>query len=143
MLSIGKENNHVVVHGMVVHYKLVHFNCSLHVLCLFCVLFFLFFCSSPPQSPSFLGHVVGYKLSRVALGTRMAQPAFLNRFSVNSLRSMPLFADLFASCFLELNDLYWVLRSTNLFFKVSRHFYDESEFIVASLSPLRGQSFIS
>ena len=25
-----------------------------------------------PQSPSFLGHVVGYKLSRVALGTRMA-----------------------------------------------------------------------
>ena len=26
---------------------------------------------SRPQSPSFLGHVVGYKLSRVALGTRM------------------------------------------------------------------------
>ena len=76
---IGKENNHVVVHGMVVHYKLVHF--------MFCVC--SVFCSlhSPPQSPSFLGHVVGYKLSRVALGTRMAQPAFLNRFSVNSLHS--------------------------------------------------------
>ena len=49
----------------------------------------------------------------------------------------------FAGCFLELNDICWVLRSTNVFFKVSRHFYDESEFIVASLSPLRGQSFIS
>ena len=28
-------------------------------------------CHSRPQSPSFLGHVVGNKLSRVALGTRM------------------------------------------------------------------------
>ena len=46
-------------------------------------------------------------------------------------------------CFLELNDVYWALRSTNVFFKVSRHFYDESEFIVASLSPLIGQSFLS
>ena len=46
-------------------------------------------------------------------------------------------------CFLEPNDIYWVLRSTNVFFKVSRHFYLESEFIVALLSPLRGQSFIS
>ena len=34
------------------------------------------------------------------------------------------------------------LRSTNMFFNVSWHFYDESEFIVASLSPLRGQSFL-
>ena len=55
------------------------------------------------------------------------------------LRSPPAFA----GCFLELNDVYWVLRSTNVFFKVSRHFYDQSEFIVASLSPLRGQSFLS
>ena len=60
-------------------------------------------------------------------------------FSVDCLRSLPAFA----GCFLELNDLYWVLRSTNVFFKVSRHFYDESEFIVPSLSPLRGQSFLS
>ena len=60
-------------------------------------------------------------------------------FSVNCLRSVPAFA----GCFLELNDVYWVLRSTNMFFKVSRYFYDESEFIVASLSPLRGQSFLS
>ena len=56
------------------------------------------------------------------------------------LRSLPAFV----GCFLELNaDVYWMLRSTNVFFKVSRHFYDESEFIVASLSPLRGQSFLS
>ena len=60
-------------------------------------------------------------------------------FSVNCLRSVPAFA----GCFLELNDVYWVLRSTNLFLNVSRYFYDESEFIVASLSPLRGQSFLS
>ena len=31
----------------------------------------------------------------------------------------------------------------NVFFKVSRHFYDASNFIVAWLSPLRGQSFLS
>ena len=49
----------------------------------------------------------------------------------------------FTGCFLELNDVYWELHSTNMFFKVSRYFYDESEFIVASLSPLRGQSFLS
>ena len=60
-------------------------------------------------------------------------------FSMNCLHSVPAFA----GCFLELNDVYWVLRSTNMFFKVSRYFYDESEFIVASLSPLRGQSFLS
>ena len=60
-------------------------------------------------------------------------------FSVNCLRSVPAFA----GCFLELNDVYWMLRSTNMFFKVSRYFYDESKFIVASLSPLRGQSFLS
>ena len=51
-------------------------------------------------------------------------------FSVNWFRSVPAFA----GCFLELNDVYWVLRSTNMFFKVSRYFYDESEFIVASPS---------
>ena len=45
--------------------------------------------------------------------------------------------------FLELNDVYWELRSTNVFFKVSRYFCDESEFNVASLSPSRGQSFLS
>ena len=60
-------------------------------------------------------------------------------FSVNCLRSLPAFV----GCFLELNDVYWVLRSTNVFFKVSRHFYDESQFIVASLWSLRGQSFLS
>ena len=58
---------------------------------------------------------------------------------MNCLRSVPAFA----GCFLELNDVYWVLRSTNMFFKVSRYFYDEGEFIVVSLSPLRGQSFLS
>ena len=60
-------------------------------------------------------------------------------FSVNCLRSLPAFA----GCFLELNDVYYELRSTNVVFKVSRYFSDESEFIVASLSPLRGQSFLS
>ena len=58
---------------------------------------------------------------------------------MNCLHSVPAFA----GCFLGLNDVYWVLRSTNMFFKVSRYFYDESEFIVPSLSPLRGQSFLS
>ena len=58
---------------------------------------------------------------------------------MNCLRSVPAFA----ACFLELNDVYWVLHSTNMFFKVSRYFYDESEFIVTSLSPLRVQSFRS
>ena len=58
---------------------------------------------------------------------------------MNFLRSLPALA----GCFLEPSDVYWVLRSTNVFFKVSRYFYDESEFIVASLSPLRGQSFLS
>ena len=38
---------------------------------------------------------------------------------------------------------FWELRSPNVFFKVSRYFSDDSEFIVASLSPLRGQSFLS
>ena len=58
---------------------------------------------------------------------------------MNCLRSVTAFA----GCFLELNEVYWVLRSTKVFFKVSRYFSDESEFIVASLSPLRGQSFLS
>ena len=59
---------------------------------------------------------------------------------MNCLRSLPAFA----GSFLELNDVHWVLRSTNVLFKVSiaRHFYDESAFIVASLSPSRGQSFL-
>ena len=34
-------------------------------------------------------------------------------------------------------------KQTNVFFQVSWYFYDESEFIVASLSTLRGQSFLS
>ena len=46
---------------------------------------------------------------------------------MNWLRSVPAFA----GCFLELNDVYWVLRSTNVLFKVSLYFYDESKFIVA------------
>ena len=50
---------------------------------------------------------------------------------MNCLRSVPAFA----GCFLELNDVYWVLHSTNMFLKVLRYFYGESEFIVASLSP--------
>ena len=58
---------------------------------------------------------------------------------MNCLRSVPAFA----GCFLELYDVYLVLHSTNMFFKVSRYFYGESEFIVASLSPLRGQFFLS
>ena len=70
---------------------------------------------------------------------RMRQHGLLKVFSVNCSRSLPAFA----SYSLELNDIYWVLCSTNVFVKVSRHFYDESEFIVASLSPLRGQSFLS
>ena len=49
--------------------------------------------------------------------------------SVNCLRSVPAFS----GCFLELNDVHWMLRSTNMLFKVSRYFYDESEFIVDSL----------
>ena len=48
----------------------------------------------------------------------------------------------YVHCFLELNDVYWELRSKNVFFKVSRYFSDESEFIVAWLSFLRGQSFL-
>ena len=73
-----------------------------------------------------------YRLLKCHRGTTEA-------FSVNCLRSVPAFA----SCFLELNDVYWVLRSTNVFFNGSWYFYDKSEFIVASLSPLRGQSFLS
>ena len=46
-------------------------------------------------------------------------------FSVNCLRSVLAFA----GRFLELNDVDWVLHSTNMFFKVSWYFYDESEFI--------------
>ena len=58
---------------------------------------------------------------------------------MNCLRSLRAFA----ACFLELNDVYSELRSTNVFFKVSKDFSDESEFIVASLLPLTGQSFLS
>ena len=72
-------------------------------------------------------------------GLLKCQRATTEAFSMNCLHSVPVFA----GCFLALIDVYWVLRSTNMFFKVSRYFYDESEFIVASLSPLRGQSFLS
>ena len=72
---------------------------------------------------------------------RMRQYRLLkcHRGSTEAFSAVPAFA----GCFLELNDVYWMLRSSNVFFKVSRYFYDESEFIVASLSPLRGQSFLS
>ena len=53
------------------------------------------------------------------------------------------FSTSISSCFLDLSDVYWVLRSTNVIFNVSWYFYDESEFIVASLSPLIGRSFLS
>ena len=59
--------------------------------------------------------------------------------SANCLRSL----QAFAGCFLELNDVFWELRSTNVFLKVSRYFYDESELLVGALLPLRGQSFLS
>ena len=72
-------------------------------------------------------------------GLRKCHRGTTDAFSVNCLRSVPAFA----SCFLELNDVYWVIRSTNVFLNASWYFYDESEFIVASLSPLRGKSFLS
>ena len=91
-------------------------------------------------------HIKYQSRNRRAFCIRMRQYGLLKchratteAFSMNCLHSVPAFA----GCFLELNDVYWVLRSTNMFFKVSRYFYDESEFIVASLSPLRGQSFLS
>ena len=43
----------------------------------------------------------------------------IEAFSVNCLRSVPAFA----GCFLELNDVYWVLRSSDVFFKVSWYFF--------------------
>ena len=92
----------------------------------------LFFFISPGYYSRTGGHFV---CACVNMGCWSATEAF----SVNCLRSVPAFA----GRFLELNDVYWVLHSTNMFFKVSRYFYDESEFIVASLSPLRGQSFLS
>ena len=51
----------------------------------------------------------------------------IEAFSVNCLCSVPAFA----GCFLELNDVYRVLSSTNMSFKVLTYFYDESEFIVS------------
>ena len=42
---------------------------------------------SRPQSPSFLGHVVRYKLNRVALGTRM--PFFWSIFPQRSTKDFP------------------------------------------------------
>ena len=41
---------------------------------------------SRPQSPSFLGQVVGFKLSRVALGTRMGSPPATASGNVTSMR---------------------------------------------------------
>ena len=116
-----ERNNHVVQRGGIILFRLLLFPaCTLPFpgFCLFCFL-----------------------LSAFCM--RMRQYGLCFCLGTCCLRSTLVFADLFAGCFLELNDLYWVLRSTNVFFKVSRHFYDESEFIVASLSPLRGQSFIS
>ena len=105
----------------------------------------IFHCSL--WEPSHHGHPGGLILSnRRAFCMRMRQYRLLKcyratteAFSMNCLHSVPAFA----GCFLELIDVYWVLRSTNMFFKVSRYFCDESEFIVLSLSPLRGQSFLS
>ena len=79
------------------------------------------------------------------------QEAFCMRMHQYGLLKCPrgIFCELFTfstsicRLFSGLNDVYCVQRSTNMFFKVSRYFYDESEFIVASLSPLRGQSFLS
>ena len=70
----------------------------------------------------------------VCAGVNMGCWSATEAFSLNCLRSVPVFA----SCLLELNGVYWVLRSTNVFFNVSWYLYGESEFIVASLSPLRG-----
>ena len=55
---------------------------------------------------------------------------------MNFLRSLPTYAGFFV----ELNDFFgcYVPQTSSL--KVSRYVYDESEFIIASLSPLRGQS---
>lgn len=60
-------------------------------------------------------------------------------FSVNCFRALPAFA----ASYLELNELYWELCLINVFFEASRYFCKENEFIVASLSPLRGKSFLS
>ena len=57
---------------------------------------------------------------------------------MNFLRSLPTYAGFF----LELNDFFgcYVPQTSSL--KVSRYVYDESEFIIASLSPLREQSVV-
>ena len=52
---------------------------------------------------------------------------------MNYLRSVPAFE----GCFLELNDVYWMLRSTNMFFKVSRYFSDETEYCSLAVTPER------
>ena len=53
---------------------------------------------SRPQSPSFLGHVVGYKLSRVALGDEnekneeiFQDKSILNSSSKRKLHTQPIF----------------------------------------------------
>ena len=52
----------------------------------------------------------------VNMGCWRATEIATEAFSVNCLRSVPAAA----GRFLELNDVYWVLRSTNMFFKVAR-----------------------
>ena len=95
---------------------------------------------------SLMYEVAVAKPNRRAFCMRMHQYGLLKchsrateAFSANRLRLLPAFA----ACFLELLDVCWELRPTNVFFTVSRNFYGESEFIVVSLSPLRGQSFPS
>ena len=68
---------------------------------------------SRPQSPSFLGHVVrklvGYKLSRVALGTRMGWPVLSFPQLHARLVTVSLWASVFFSFYylLSLNDHYY------------------------------------
>ena len=57
---------------------------------------------------------------------------------MNFLRSLPTYAGFFV----ELNDFFGCYFPQTSSLKVSRYVYDESEFIIASLSPLRGQSVV-
>ena len=56
--------------------------------------------------------------SAVAHAHAKKTPVATEAFYVNCLRSVPAFA----GCFLELNDVYWVLRCTDMFFMVSWYF---------------------
>ena len=75
--------------------------------------------------------------NRKAICLRTRQKCF--EVSATEAFSFLLYLRAFAACFLELNVVYWQLRSTNVLFKILKYFYDESEFIVA----FRGQSLVS